>query len=253
MTDMFIETGGAGDASLVLLHGLGATASVWRPMTACAARHWNGSWAAIDLPGHGRSTANGRYALTDMAGRVAEAIDKRGLAEKPLIILGHSLGGVIALALAGGGFGIQPSGVFGLGIKVAWTEEERAGLAQRAGAPAKYYPTRDEAFGRYVKAAGLAGLVEPDSPVIEGGVFEADGGWRLAADPRTAEVGPPPMNALLEQVRCPVHLACGANDPMVTVDQLRIYQRDAEALAGLGHNAMVENPEAVWGWVRRYF
>ncbi len=39
-------------------------------------------------------------------------------------MLGHSLGGVVGLALAGGGSGMSVQAVIGLGIKVAWTGEE---------------------------------------------------------------------------------------------------------------------------------
>ena len=49
------------------------------------------------------------------------------------VVLGHSLGGVVALALASGRFSVPVQAVIGLGIKVTWTQEEldRAQAAAR--------------------------------------------------------------------------------------------------------------------------
>jgi alpha-beta hydrolase superfamily lysophospholipase len=43
-----------------------------------------------------------------------------------VVVLGHSLGGVVGLALAAGSFGVDVQGVVALGVKVAWTDDERA-------------------------------------------------------------------------------------------------------------------------------
>ncbi len=58
------------------------------------------------------------------------------------------------------------------------------------------------------------------------------------------------MGALMAQSHCPVRLARGERDHMVTLDQLRAYDPQARDLPG-GHNAMVENPGAVAGLDRR--
>jgi pimeloyl-ACP methyl ester carboxylesterase len=70
-------------------------------------------------------------------------------------------------------------------------------------------------------------------------------GWRLAQDPRTFGVGVPDMAGLLAAVSCPVVLARGEHDPMVTHEQLAALVPDAVTLPGLGHNAHVEDPAAV--------
>lgn len=235
---------------LVLLHGLGATRGVWAPMLEMAEERWEGEILAPNLRGHGRSPRADSYALRSFAADVGQLLAQQDLADG-YVVLGHSMGGAVGLALASGLFGPPPTHVFGLGIKVAWTEEEAAGLKALAEKPAKLFATRDEAVERYLKASGLIGLVDPSSDMASEGVIEDHGGWRLACDPRTAEVGPPPMKMLTTGAQCPFSLACGERDRMVGVEQLREWDAEAEALEGLSHNAMVEGPEAVWNWVDR--
>jgi len=242
------DRGGSGGDLLVLLHGLGATRHVWEKMLASAAARWNGRWLAPDLRGHGESARAMSYGLGLHASDVAELVLASGVF-RTVVVAGHSMGGVIALALASGWFGIAPARCFGLGIKVAWSADELARLNEMAAAQPRSFATKDEAVARYLKASGLAGLIAADSPAAEAGVLTDDAGWHLAADPATASVGAPPMRALLAAAACPVHLARGANDRMVTLDQLRAYDVNAADLAGIGHNAMVEKPDVVWDWI----
>ena len=57
------------------------------------------------------------------------------------------------------------------------------------------------------------------------------------------------MRSLIAAAQCAYHLARGETDSLVTLDQLREYESSAVDLAGAGHNAMVEKPEAVWSWL----
>jgi pimeloyl-ACP methyl ester carboxylesterase len=233
---------------LVLLHGLGATRHVWRPMLQLVAEQWNGSWSTPDLRGHGASPAATNYALGCHAADVAELVSESGNWHQ-VVVIGHSMGGAVALALASGWFGFIPARVFGLGIKVTWTKDEIAKLREFANAPVRRFPTKDEAVARYLKASGLAGLVPLDSEIAQAGVIEDGGAWRLAACPSTASVGPPPREALLATAHCPIHLARGETDTLVTLEQLRAFDPHAVELAGAGHNAMVERPRTVWAWL----
>lgn len=243
---MKLETdrGGEGPRLLVLLHGLGATRHVWRPMLASG--RWQGSWLTPDLRGHGASPHATNYGLGQHAADVAELMQGAGAWEE-IVVLGHSMGGAVALSLASGWFGIQPSRVFGLGIKVAWSDEELAGMRKLAVTPSRIFETKDEAIGRYLKVSGLAGLIAPESAEAAAGVTQAESGWRLAFDPATASIGPPPMRELLAAARAPIHLARGETDTLVTQDQLAAFDADTD-LRG-GHNVLVENPGAVWDWL----
>lgn len=231
------DRGGSGDKLLVLLHGLGATRDVWSAMLSQG--RWDGSWIAPDLRGHGASAHADGYALEAHAGDVAETI---GGGWREITVLGHSMGGAIALALAGGAQGVQPNRVFGLGIKVAWSDDELAGLERMASAPVKWFAAREDALARYLKVAGLAASDRP-------GIVEGERGWRLAADPAAARIGPPPMTRLIAAMKAPFHLARGAADRMVSLEQLRAYDGEALDIPDAGHNAMVDRAREVWDWV----
>src|SRR6185437_903466 len=91
-----VHHGGSGEPLLVLLHGLGATGDVWDRWRPLLAERWPGRWLAPDLPGHGGSPPLARYTFDGFAAAVASVI---GL-NTDTVVLGHSLGGVVGLALA---------------------------------------------------------------------------------------------------------------------------------------------------------
>ena len=88
--------GGQGPDAL-LLHGFGSDSLSWivnQPALEGVAQLY-----ALDLPGHGASHHDvGDGHVATLAERVADALDRRGL--KRLHLIGHSLGGGIALLLA---------------------------------------------------------------------------------------------------------------------------------------------------------
>lgn len=177
MSDLPVERGGAGDATLLLLHGMGGSAAVWQPLIELLDERW--SWVAPDLSGHGHSASPERYSFESMARVVAGTLESG----RPVAVLGHSLGGAIALALAAGSFGVPVTGVVGVGIKVRWSEQELAGAAGGAAKPPRVFATREEAPDRALKIAGLGGLLAavPDRLVIG-----TDGGWRPTFDQRVS-------------------------------------------------------------------
>jgi len=247
---MYIEQGGEGPDLLLMLHGMGATGAVWSPMCAEAGARWSGRWLVLDLPGHGASERQESYAIGQHAASVARAV-RPHIAEAPgrLVVLGHSLGGVIGLALATGWFGVMPQRVFAAGIKIAWTDDELRRMDTLAAQPAKRFATQEEAWDRYLKVAGLAGIADASSAVVARGIAREEDGWRLAMDPRANAVGKPPLAELMGLARCPVHLGQGRDDALVTMVQTRGLDPDAQELGPHGHNVMVEAPGRVWDWV----
>lgn len=239
------DHGGEGERLLVLLHGLGATRHVWKPMLAQG--RWNGRWIAPDLRGHGASPHASDYSLAAHAGDIGELVNAHAPSNEA-IVLGHSMGGAVALELASGAHGFTPKQMFGVGIKVSWNDDELAAMRRMATMAVKFFPTKEEAVARYLKVSGLNGLIAPESEGASAGVAQTAEGWRLAYDPASASVGAPPMEALLSAARAPIHLARGATDHMVSRAQLAVYDPNACDLPG-GHNVMVENPSAVWDWM----
>lgn len=230
---------------LLLLHGLGANREVWRGLRRQLADRWPGECVAPDLPGHGQAAELRHYSFGRMAAEVAEPLAGRDR----VVVLGHSLGGVLALTLASGWFGVGVSAVCGLGIKVRWSAEELAKAAQVAARPTRVFPDRAEAERRWLRGAGLEGLAREDAAEVEAGVeagvAETDGGWRLTVDQRAFGVGAPDMTGLLAACRARVLLAAGESDPMCPKEHLRELVPDPVVLPGLGHNAHVQDPSAL--------
>jgi pimeloyl-ACP methyl ester carboxylesterase len=102
------DIGGTGAPNLVLSHGLGATREVWRGLCEHLSAGWPGRWIALDLPGHGRSPPGPSYEPHAKAAAVVQTLLEIG-GGRPLVVLGHSMGGVVALALAGGQLGLLPT------------------------------------------------------------------------------------------------------------------------------------------------
>lgn len=88
--------GGDGDP-LVLVHGLGGAATNWTMLAPELARRWR--VLIPDLPGHGGSAPLPAVpSLSVFADRVALLAERERLV--PAAVVGHSLGGVVALRLA---------------------------------------------------------------------------------------------------------------------------------------------------------
>jgi pimeloyl-ACP methyl ester carboxylesterase len=227
---------------MLLLHGLGATGGVWRGL----ARAYGGPVLAPDLPGHGTAAWTATYSFAGHAEAVLALLDRFDV---PVPVLGHSMGGVVALELAR----LAPDRVervVALGVKVAWPAEDAARALAVAERPVATFDTRAEAVDRFLRVSGLAGLLTADDPVVDDAVVDREAagegsGWRLAQDPRTFGVGVPDMTGLLDSLSCPVVLARGEHDPMVSHDDLAGLVPDPVTLPGLGHNAHVEDPAAV--------
>ncbi len=240
MDTLNMRTGGKGEPAVLLLHGLGATGAVWAHFSVLLDRRV----LVPDLPGHGPSSPLPHYSFATLAAAVARALPDGG----PLIVAGHSLGGVLALELASGRYDVEVAGVLALGVKVEWSQDDLNRAASFAARPARVFATQADADQAYLKVSGLLGI----APTDPAGLRETEGGWRLAMDPAAFGLGAPDMPALLAGARCPVVLAAGENDPMCRPEQLRALDPGAVTLAGLGHNAHVEDPAAVRALLKRF-
>ena len=86
---------GAGPV-LLLLHGVTRSGADWAPLLPALQEDW--TVIALDQRGHGSSPRGDRYQVTDF---VADAVRfVRDEAAGPVVILGHSLGAMVAAAVA---------------------------------------------------------------------------------------------------------------------------------------------------------
>lgn len=242
-TDLWVEEGGKADGpTLLLMHGLSGTGAVWAGVRDILAEKWPGRWIIPDMRGHGRSAHCEAYGIGNHAADMAALLEG---VEKP-VITGHSMGGLVGIMLASGMFGVTPAAVVTAGVKVDWTEDEYAGMAKLISMPVRWFDNAAEARERFLLVCGLKGLVSPESDLAHTGVIEQDGKWRLAADNRAAAVAYADARDIYSAARTPVVLAAGEQDPMVPLADLRTLDPAARLLPGLGHNAHVENPHAIW-------
>lgn len=255
--DLWVEEGGSapeskggstGGPTLLLMHGLSGTGAIWHGLVPHLEKHWPGRWLIPDMRGHGRSAHASIYGIAshaaDMASLVSDIADSGDV-----YLAGHSMGGLVGILLASGWFGIAPKAVVTAGVKVDWTAEEHAGIAKLVDLPVRHFDSEAEARARFVLVTGLNGIADPAADFARTGIVEENGKWRLAADNRAALVAYADTRDIYNSARAPVVLAAGEHDRMVSAAELRMLDPAAVELAGLGHNAHVEDPEAFWNLI----
>ena len=235
------ESGGSGDCTILFLHGLGATAAVWTGVREALEERGGRRWVVADLAGHGGSDRQPFYSVGQLAAQLAHTIRT----EPAPVIVGHSLGAYVGLALASGWFGVRVRAVLGIGPKIAWPEADLKAARDLAARPVRCYATADEALARYRRVSGLNEELAPRRETLARGVLHTPGGWRLAQDPGTFAVAGAPFASLASAAHARVVLARGERDPMVSLEELRAHTRQAHDIPGVGHNAHVEDPHGV--------
>ena len=141
-TELWVDQGGKDTGpTLLLMHGLSGTGRIWDGLRPLLEKHWPGRWIIPDMRGHGRSSHSDRYGIACHASDMADLVS--GVEE--LYLAGHSMGGLVGILMASGWFGVMPKAVVTSGVKVDWTEEERAGLFKLIDMPVKWFDSEDDA------------------------------------------------------------------------------------------------------------
>ena len=237
---LYVEVHGEGPATMLLLHGMGATGAVWRGVVAELGGCWAGRVIVCDLPGHGASARLDDYSFAGVAATLARAVSALGR----VVVVGHSFGGYLALLLASGHYDLEVSAAVATGVKVNWTVDELERAASFAARPPSWFESFAEAQARYRKVAGLTEDVTSDTADLARGVIEIDGRFRLSQDPRSAGVGAPEMASAVSAAASPTLLSRGGADPMVSGEELWAIAPGAIDIPGGGHNIHVQRPQA---------
>ena len=223
----------ASKRNLVLVHGAGGSHLDW-PAPLCRLKGAN--VYALDLPGHGRSEGLGRSSITAYRDFLLAFLDALGLERATLV--GHSMGGGIALAFALH----DPDRLDGL-ILVGSGARLRVLPAILTGMLSDFETTVDlvcdYAFGpsasEQLKRLGRQRLLKTPPEVLHGDYAACD-----AFD----------VMEHLGEVRCPTLVICGTADRL-TPPKYAVYLRDHIPGAELvlvdaaGHMVMLEKPQVV--------
>ena len=93
----YVAEGREDGRPLVFLHGVSGRWQTWLPVMTAFAAGWR--LYALDFRGHGRSgRAPGAYRAVDYAADVVAFLRRR--VEQPAVLVGHSLGAIVAVAVA---------------------------------------------------------------------------------------------------------------------------------------------------------
>lgn len=234
---------GVGDTTLFLIHGFGESLFTWRAVVDPLAAHYR--VVAVDLPGFGGSSKpDAAYSVDAMTARLGDFLDR--WIPGPVIVVGHSMGGQLAAALAlarpdriGAAVLIAPAG-YGLGL---------AGIADTISAE------KATAIGWYLASRAML-LPEHDTDWL--GEPDSAAAYALMTDPRYRQATARILNEFdfrslrtrFSEIRQPVLLIWGSLDPVIpfsladSVMALLPCGRLA-SLPGTLHRPQVETPDTV--------
>jgi pimeloyl-ACP methyl ester carboxylesterase len=227
---------------VVLLHGAGGNHLYWPPQI----RRLIGERVlAVDLPGHGKSEGVGHHTIEDYASAIVNFVEALKL--NKAVLLGHSMGGAIALQAA-----LQsPERVLALGLLGSAARlTVSPNLLRMASDPSKaadvVHSVIENSFAQTtslrLKELAEQRMLESRSSVLYGDF--------LACDSFDA-------TAVAEQVDMPVLILFGAEDHMVPLGRgralkLQIAGAHMEVVAEAGHMVMLEQPNRVAELLREF-
>jgi pimeloyl-ACP methyl ester carboxylesterase len=244
-------TGGEGPP-LLLVHGLGGSASNWVELAPLLARRFR--LLVPDLAGHGRSARlRAPSTLDRFADHVAALMAVERMASAPVV--GHSLGGTIALRLATRRPEAVPALVLASPAGITSSTNRFATLisVMVIARPGRLVsPFRSTVAGSAALRYSTFGWWQvSDPPALSAnaveGFLEGPGLHQDIATAGRALIGYDPRPEL-EHVGCPVLVLWGARDRLVPLadgfDFARRLRAPLRAIADCGHLLIGERPEA---------
>jgi pimeloyl-ACP methyl ester carboxylesterase len=249
---LVVQAGRANAQTLLLVHGLGQNGFTdWLPVLPQLARTYH--VVAVDLPGYGYSSSPpGKYSPRNYA-RVLEGVLARH-AKGPAIVVGHSMGGAVALRLAAD----HPAttrklvlvDVAGVLHRTAFVKHSATDPFPTDGLPEVLRDpvTRLKDLGR-AAVEHLFGLPNDPTRVLR----QSDLAWELALRNRTnvnaaLALVDEDFSSAIHTLRQPTHIIWGEADtitPMRTAQVLarRVPSAQLRTMAGVGHAPMETAPD----------
>jgi len=245
------QWGSPADPGIVLVHGGAAHSGWWDHVAPYLAREHH--VVALDLSGHGDSDHRPSYSLETWQQEVGAASDVAAAGGAAPVIVGHSMGGRIAVILAAR----QPAKVAQLVLVDAplAPRAHKEELLTRRRRPTRIYPSADEAVQRWASLPPQHGTLPfIRERVARDSVRAVAGGWTWKFDPamfgNASDLGDAP-----ERVRCSmVLLRCEfgiLSSARVAEAQLRLGDHlTVLELPAAGHHPMLDQPLLLVGVLR---
>ena len=227
---------------VVLLHGFAEDGAIWTEV----ARHLNCRLLIPDLPGSGRSTLTPDLSIEAMAMAIKELLDREGI--ERCILIGHSMGGYIALAFAE----LYPERLraFGLFHSTAYADSDEKKAARQKSIAF----IREHGAQPFIRQS-IPNLFANETRTDRPGLVEdtIDRYQNASPDALTAHLQAmlqrPDRVPVLKRSRVPVLFIFGQKDQIVLPEQ-SLAQVSVPALSslhilpGAGHMGMLEEPAA---------
>jgi pimeloyl-ACP methyl ester carboxylesterase len=237
---------GSSAPELVLLHGGAQNAHTWDTM--CLALHR--PLVAIDLPGHGHSDHRADHAYWPRENAAAVEIAVRALAPHARVVVGMSLGGLTAVALAARAVDLVPALVL-VDVTPGVDREKASAIVQFVNGP-ESFASLDEILERTIAFNPTRSESSLRRGVLHNAIEQPDGRWRWRYDlPRIGEEHQMPnWQSLWDDISAypgPLTLVRGSTSPVVSDDDVAELLRrrpDAvvEVVDGAGHSVQGDRP-----------
>lgn len=233
---------GSGPA-LVMIHGFTADSQSWAPLEKFLPAGL--PLIRIDLPGHGRSPRRRIRGFGDLARMLAETFDAATRDQGPVHLLGHSLGGALALAIAD----IRPRRIASLSLIAP------AGLGPEVDAAALagiVRASRTESLAPWLRRLTAMPDAVDDDYVRAAMAPRRDPALRACQADMAGALFPDAVQAFdlrpaLARITAPAQILWGRQDHILPWRHALAADGDfaIHLLAGAGHIAHVECPDRV--------
>ncbi len=241
----YLAWGRVGAPGLVFIHGGAAHAHWWSFLVPLLADNYR--IAAMDLSGHGDSDRRDEYLLSSWAAEVMAVADDLG-AHGPPVIVGHSMGGFVAIGTAAI-HGADLAGIVILDSPVSAPDPEIEAARQgNIFGPLKVYPDVDSALARFRTVPEQAHYLDfVMDHVGRHSLREVEGGVSWKYDP---EIFVPPRSEpreLLTRVACRVALFRAEHGLVTPEIGQYMYERLGRVapvveIPEAGHHLMLDQP-----------